>query len=106
MVLVGANGTLSRIASVDMWGHQLVRNLVFFEHRFHVVGAFIVQNVYVRGFPVRLEHIIDMQPCCTQVRGVATFYWYPMDSVGIIVIRHKDVFVSPGGCDGEFSRLV
>jgi len=59
------DGTLGCITWVDVWWYSLKGNVIFCECLFHVVGAFVVNDVQLRCVSALLQLFVCFVPCLT-----------------------------------------
>lgn len=48
MILESLDGFLCSVSSVVMWGHELVSHLVGFDRFLELVGALVIEDVFLR----------------------------------------------------------
>ena len=48
MILESFDGFLCSVSSVVMWGHELVSHLVGFDRFLELVGALVIEDVFLR----------------------------------------------------------
>ena len=91
---------------MQMGWNQLKFDICSLEGLFHVMGAFIIQDVDARLLTMFLQEIKGSKPCFGYCTGVARLEWDSMDTISIIMVQYKDVLVAGDRPDKKFPCLV
>jgi hypothetical protein len=70
------------------------------------LGAFIVQIVKLRSVTLAHELFVSLLPGVTDSGSLTIGNRYPMNGIGILMVKHKDVLMTTTGGDMKASCLV
>ena len=91
---------------MDMRWNELEGDIVFLEGFLELVGAFVVQYVYLGGISICLKFTVQVGPSVGELSSGSGLEGSGEDRVAIIFIQDQDVVVATGGLDWELSCLV
>ena len=91
---------------MDVWGYELVI-LIFCMHEcLEDIGAFIVQEVNARFEASLFQQSLNGLVRFEEIWSCASFDWFGIDGVRIVVVGHQGVFVAASGGNGETTGLI
>ena len=106
MVFPCSDGTLGRVASMYVWWHKLVVDVLGAVVFFECGGGFVVEPVGLWLEAAADEVAVEFLVGTEDFTARAVFEWLREDCVGVIVIEDHDVLVASTGSDWESAGLV
>ena len=106
MTLPGFNGFFCRVSVVAVGREKLVGDFAKTEEGFEARGTLIVTFLKCGGEAEFFKLFVDGGVGSNQLRLGAGFDENGHDSVGVLDIRHHDVFFASDGGDGEMAGLI
>ena len=88
------------------WWYSLEGDIVFMKSVLEILGTFVIKDVKFTGMSMFDEELVGVLPSSTDVGGLTVGNSSGMDRVGVVVVEHKDVMITPTRDCREFASLV
>ena len=106
VIFESSNRTFSRIDTVFSWRYKLVLDLVFLKRVFELLGAFVIEDVHVRGMTLVDKDFVCGLPSVANSGSLAIWNGHCMDGVCVLMVKDKDVVVATTGWCMKFAGLI